>query len=117
MRLCTFLPGRRLLPGARAVGGGPPGFVKAPESPEDAPLYLVDMHAPLVLVQNLETTLKEPFSSNPRVLDAIYKAHRELQMAMTRFYPGQLVLSMSASVIYHRLVERITALNGVPRDR
>ena len=92
------------------------GFVKAPESPEDAPLYLVDMHAPLVLVQNLETTLKEPFSSNPRVLDAIYKAHRELQMAMTRFYPGQLVLSMSASVIYHRLVERITALNGVPRD-
>ena len=23
---------------------------------------------------------------------------------------------MSASVIYHRLVERITALNGVPRD-
>lgn len=93
------------------------GFVKAPESPEDAPLYLVDMHAPLVLVQNLETTLKEPFSSNPRVLDAIYKAHRELQMAMTRFYPGQLVLSMSASVIYHRLVERITALNGVPRDR
>lgn len=35
---------------------------------------------------------------------------------MTRFYPGQLVLSMSASVIYHRLVERITALNGVPRD-
>ena len=29
MRLCTFLPGRRLLPGARAVGGGPPGLCES----------------------------------------------------------------------------------------
>jgi len=92
------------------------GFIKAPECKADGSLYLVDMHAPLVLVQNLETTLKEPFSSNPRVLKAIYKAHQDLQMAMTGFYPGQLVLSLSASVIYHRLVDKITALNEVPRE-
>lgn len=92
------------------------GFVKAPEFREDAPLFLVDMHAPLVLVQNLETTLKEPFSSNPRVLRAIYKAHQDLQRAMTGFYPGQLVLSLSASVIYHRLVDMITTLNNVPKE-
>ena len=92
------------------------GFVKAPEFQEGAPLFLVDMHAPLVLVQNLETTLKEPFSSNPRVLKAIYRAHQDLQLAMTGFYPGQLVLSLSASVIYHRLVDMITTLNEVPRE-
>lgn len=92
------------------------GFVEAPEFREDAPLYLVDMHAPLVLVQNLETTLKEPFSSNPRVLTAIYKAHQDLQRTMTLFYPGQLVLSLSASVIYHRLVDMITTLNDVPKE-
>lgn len=79
-------------------------------------LWLVDMHAPLVLVQNLETTLKEPFSSSLRILRAIHKAHRELQAAMTRLYPGQLVLSLSASVIYHRLVDKITQINQVPGE-
>lgn len=92
------------------------GFVKAPDFKEDAPLFLTDMHAPLVLVQNLETTLKEPFSSSPRVLSAIYKAHQELQMTMTRLYKGRLVLSLSASVIHHRLVAQITSLNGVPGE-
>lgn len=92
------------------------GFVKAPEFKEEAPLFLVDMHAPLLLMQNLETTLKEPFSSNKQVLKAIYKGHQDLQMAMTRFYPGQLVLSLSASVIYHRLVDKITTLNEVPGE-
>lgn len=93
------------------------GFVRSPEFKEEAPLFLVNMHAPLVLVQNLETTLKEPFSSNERVLKAVHKAHRDLQTTMTRFYPGQLVLSFSASVIYHRLVDKITALNEVPGEQ
>ena len=92
------------------------GFVKAPEFNEDAPLFLVDMHAPLVLLQNLETTLKEPFSSNERVLRAVYKAHQDLQQAATGLYPGQLVLSLSASVMYHRLVDKITTLNNVPKE-
>lgn len=92
------------------------GFVRAPEFEEQAPLFLVDMHAPLVLVQNLETTVKEPFSSNQRVLNAIYKAHKALQISMTKLYPGQLVLSLSAGIIHHRLVDKITTLNGVPRE-
>lgn len=93
------------------------GFVSAASAGEEQPLYIVDMHEPLVLIQNLETTLKEPFSSNARVLKSIYRAHRELQTVMTRFYPGQLVLSLSATVIYHRLVARITKLNGVPDEQ
>ena len=110
-----FFPGDGYCPGRVLSAVVRQGFVKA-ESGDTSPLYLVDMHAPLVLMQNLETTLKEPFSSNPRVLKAIYKAHQDLQMAMTRFYPGQLVLSLSASVIYHRLVDKITSLNEVPRE-
>lgn len=92
------------------------GFAEAENFEGKRRLWLVDMHAPLVLVQNLETTLKEPFSSSPRILRAIHKAHRELQAAMTRLYPGQLVLSLSASVIYHRLVDKITQINQVPRE-
>lgn len=111
-----FFPYKGYCPGRVLSAVERQGFVRSPEFKTDAPLYLVDMHAPLVLVQNLETTLKEPFSSNERVLAAIYKAHQDLQMAMTHFYPGQLVLSLSASVIYHRLVDKITELNGVPRE-
>ena len=92
------------------------GFAEAENFEGKRRLWLVDMHAPLVLVQNLDTTLKEPFSSSPRILRAIHKAHRELQAAMTRLYPGQLVLSLSASVIYHRLVDKITQINQVPGE-
>lgn len=92
------------------------GFAEAENFEGKRRLWLVDMHASLVLVQNLETTLKEPFSSSPRILRAIHKAHRELQAAMTRLYPGQLVLSLSASVIYHRLVDKITQINQVPGE-
>lgn len=90
------------------------GFCKVPECDEAHPLLAVDMRAPLVLMQNLETTIKEPLSSNERVLAAIRAAHRRLQQAMTALYPGQLVLSLNSGIIHHRLVMKITALNSVP---
>ena len=90
------------------------GFVRAAHSREGRPLFVADMRSPLVLLQNLETTIKEPFSSNDEVLLAIRSAHRRLQMAATQLFPGNLVLSLSYQIIHHRLVERITALNEVP---
>ena len=81
----------------------------------DRPLLEVDMRAPTVLIQNLETTIQEPLSRNDRVLSAIGRGHRRLQHALTQLYPGSLVLILSSDVIHHRLLERITALNNVPR--
>ena len=94
------------------------GFVR-PDIAEDSErrtIYIVDMHEPLLLLHNLETTIKEPFASSPVVLEAIERNHKKLQLAMTRLYPGNLVLSLSSGVMHHRLVDRITALNGVPRE-
>ncbi len=79
-------------------------------------IYMVDMHEPLVLLHNLETAIKEPFASTPAVLEQIDRNHRKLQMAMTKLYPGSLVLSLSSGIMYHRMVDRITALNGVPNE-
>lgn len=90
------------------------GFLASQGGSEQHPFYTVDMHAPLVVIQNLETTIKEPFSSNERVLSAIRTAHQRLQTAMTALYPGNLVLSLSSSIIHHRLVGKITELNEVP---
>ena len=81
---------------------------------ENLPIREVDMRAPVVLIQNLETTIQEPLNRNPKVLAAIRKGHESLQLAMTRLYPGSLVLPLSADIIHHRLLEKITAYNCVP---
>lgn len=94
------------------------GFVKPqlPDEAEKRTIYIVDMHEPLLLMHNLETTLKEPFASSPAVLEALEKNHKKLQLVMTKLYPGNLVLSLSSGVMHHRLVDRITALNDVPSE-
>ena len=94
------------------------GFL-APAIGEDSAkrtIYAVDMHEPLVLLHNLETTIKEPFASSPVVLEAIERNHKKLQIAMTKLYPGNLVVSLSSGVMHHRLVDRITSLNNVPKE-
>ncbi len=80
----------------------------------DRPLREVDMHAPCVFIQNLETTIQEPLCRNGRVLAAIRRSHERLLLALTGLYPGSLVLPLSADVIHNRLLEKITAYNQVP---
>lgn len=89
------------------------GFVPA-QAESDRPLLLVDMRSPVVLIQNLATTLKEPFSSSASILEAIRQAHIRMQEALTGLYPGTLILSLNAEVIYHRLVRKIVEANKVP---
>ena len=76
----------------------------------------VDMRRPIVLSRNVDTAIKAPLSTAPRVVAAVANAHRRLQAALTKLQPGSLVLSLSAGVIYHRLLQRITARNGVPAE-
>ena len=90
------------------------GFVPAGDSTD---ALAVDMRCPIVLSRNVDTAVKAPFSSSPRVLAAIAAAHRRLQAALTKLQPGSLVLSLSAGVIYHRLLQRITGRSGVPAER
>lgn len=94
------------------------GFMKPEisENLEKSTVYCVDMHEPLMLLHNLETTIKEPFASSPEVLRQIEKNHKKLQVTMTKLYPGNLVLSLSSGIMHHRLVDRITALNDVPKE-
>lgn len=81
-----------------------------------SPLLLVDMRSPTALLQNIDTTLKEPFASDKQVLSAVREAHFRFQRAICAMYPGTLVLSLNAEVIYHRLVRKLTVLNGVPAE-
>ena len=111
-----FLPGDNYCPNSVISAVVRQGFVRPADVPKDLPLYVVDMHAPLMLLSDIETTLKEPFSSNQRVLQVIRKAQQDLQHSMTKLYPGNLVISVSASVLYHRMVDKITTANNVPKE-
>ena len=94
------------------------GFIRPDisEDHEKRTIYCVDMHEPLMLLHNLDTTIKEPFASSPLILEQIEKNHKRLQLALTKLYPGNLVVSLSSAVMHHRLVDRITSLNGVPKE-
>ncbi|MCI2056373.1 MAG: cytidyltransferase-related domain protein [Oscillibacter sp.] len=91
------------------------GFLPVP-TVGDTQLALTDMRSPVALIQNISTTLKEPFASDWDVLSAVRQAHEKMQTAITELYPGTLVLSVNAELIYHRLVRKITAVNGVPEE-
>ena len=76
--------------------------------------YMVDMRTPITLLKNMETTIKEPFSSNERVLQVLEESHYRLQEVMTTLYPGNLVLSIDARIMHHKMLKKITKANDVP---
>ena len=92
------------------------GFVPTAVGGESRELMGVDMRRPIVLTRNVDTAIKAPFAANPRVLAAVAAAHRRVQRALTELYPGCLVLSMSAGIIYQRLLRKIAACNGVSTE-
>lgn len=92
------------------------GFVLAEQMNTSIPVYLVDMRQPIVVLRNLQNFIKEPLISEPQVVRAIENGYRELQDALTALYPGELVLTLASEVIFPRMVERITAINGVPNE-
>lgn len=80
----------------------------------DPSLLLADMSAPVVFLQNVETAIKAPFSGDEQVLSAIRQARRRLKLGLVSLYPDRLIFTISTQMVLHRLVEKITALNGVP---
>ena len=82
--------------------------------PGDPSLLLADMSAPVGFLQNVETAIKPPFSGDSAVLSAIRQARRRFKLGLVALYPGRLIFTISSQLVLHRLVEKITALNGVP---
>ncbi len=78
-----------------------------------APIYAVDMHEPKVIFRDVETVIKDPFNRNPRVLEAIDTAHRNLLGVLTRVYPGELILSYNTSAVHYKIIRKVADINGV----
>lgn len=89
------------------------GFIKLPFN-ENNPVYVVDMSNPCTLDLDIETVIKEPFRSNNNVKKSIIRARKRLQKALTKLYPGHLVLSFDRDILYQTLIEKICEINGMP---
>lgn len=79
-------------------------------------IYEVNMKSPISVFQNMDTVLKDPFNKNEKILATMQQAHEDLQMALTRMYPGNLVLSINSGVMHHKIIHMVTKDNGVPSE-
>lgn len=79
-------------------------------------IYEVDMKSPISVFQNMDTVLKAPFNKTEKILEVMDQAHMDLQMAITKLYPGNLVLSFNSGVMHHKIINMVTKENGVPSE-
>ena len=90
------------------------GFERIPSDNEQKPIFGVNLTYPCTLNLDIETVIKEPFRSNKNVLKAISRSRKRLQQALTKLYPGHLVLSFDRDILYESLIKKICSENDVP---
>lgn len=77
-------------------------------------IYEVNMKEPIAVIENMDTVLKAPFNTNPKILDILEKTHGDMQLALTKLNPGNLVISFNAGVMHRKIVNMVTKTNNVP---
>ena len=86
------------------------GFVAAEDC---ADMYYVDMRAPVVLLQDMMLTIKQPLHDDPTVTNAVMQTRPRLRAALTQMFPGKLLLCFNSELLNQALIERVQKLNGV----
>lgn len=74
-------------------------------------LYYVDMRAPMVLIQDVSLSIKEPHRSSPEVISAIEASRPRLRRALTALYPGKLLLCFDAEMLNQSLMLKVQQHN------
>ncbi|MDR1619532.1 MAG: hypothetical protein LBS18_02540 [Clostridiales bacterium] len=89
------------------------GFTPMPSTVDDAPVYAVDMRSPIALIEDVMNRIKPPLSNDAEVQRVLRQTHKDFAAAMSRLYPGRLVLSFHAGLLSHALINIVMKLNGV----
>lgn len=90
------------------------GFTEMVIDGNEMGVYEVNMKEPIAVIENMDTVLKAPFNTNPRILDVLEQTHANMQQALTGLNPGNLVLSFNAGIMHQKIVNMVTKTNGVP---
>lgn len=93
------------------------GFTEISINGKPQNVYEVNMKEPIAVIENMDTVLKEPFNTNPKILDILEQTHAEMQRALTGLNPGNLVLSFNAGVMHQKIVDMVTRTNQVPNHQ
>lgn len=70
-------------------------------------IYAVDMKFPICLTLDMQSYIKEPLISSPKVNDLILETRKKLKNAITKLYPNSLVLSFDVQMLQQALVEKV----------
>lgn len=89
------------------------GFVPLPGAEAKDAVYIVDMRAPIALIEDVQQGIKAPLRNRPAVEAILENTHRSFAKAMSGLYPGRLVLSFHAGLLNHSLTQKIIHANGV----
>lgn len=92
------------------------GFIEIKSTDSELPFLVVDMSRPSFLNLDMHNALKEPYRSNSKVNDIIYKTRIKLKEALTKLYPGELVLSFDNDVMHQSLINLVCKENNVPTE-
>lgn len=90
------------------------GFTEIILKGEPQGVYEVNMKEPIAVIENMDTVLKEPFNTNQKILRILEQTHIEMQRALTKLNPGNLVLSFNAGIMHQKIVDMVTKNNNVP---
>lgn len=90
------------------------GFSKINCDSSSKNIYTVNMNAPCTLDLDLLSVIKEPYRSNPYIIKTVQDCRKRLQRAITKLYPGQLVLSFDRKMLYQNLIKKVCRENHVP---
>lgn len=89
------------------------GFVTLSSSRTGEIVYVVNMSSPCTLNLDIHSMFKEPYRSSPEITSAMTRARTRLQKALTRLYPGNLVLSFDRAMIYENLIKKVCDENNM----
>ena len=86
------------------------GFIQAGDQTE---LWYVDMRNPVMLLQDAMLCIKKPHQSSPAVRSAVMQTRPRLRLALTRMFPGKLLLSFDTEMLNQAIAQRVEHMNGV----
>lgn len=90
------------------------GFLNVLGKESGESVYVVNMSTPCTLNMDARSMLKAPFRNSENVLKAVKRSRSRLQKALTKLYPGHLVLSFDRTMIYEHLIKKICDDNNMP---
>lgn len=88
------------------------GFVNIAPKTAD-PIYAVNARSPVIIFKNVETIIKHPLNKNRAVLASVEDAHDRLLAMLRRIYPGELIISYNAGIMYHKIIHLLAKINSV----